>query len=1042
MLSISKPLSAGQARTYHAREFASSEQNYWSRDQQGHSEWQGRLSGEWGLSGAVGAEHFARLSEGQHPQTEAQLVRHQVSKTYEGKNGKEITSVEHRAGWDATFSAPKSVSLTALVGGDDRVRQAHRESVRVALTELERYTEARIGNIREPETTGKFAAATFEHDTARPVEGYAAPQLHTHAVIFNVTERESGQTRSLQPQELFASQSYATNVYRSELAVRLSDLGYKVERGEWGEPQIAGYSKDYLAANSLRREQVKDYIRANGIDGPAAAQIAAHRTRDSKDLLSPEEVLRQHRELSAQYGHQADRVVAEARQHGQHHESHPGKSAQVSVTYAREHLFERSAVESGRSILTAALDRGMGESNFSQVRQEFDRRARSGEFRTVQHGPKHEGPQYTTAETLRMERETIGHMKDGNQRGFADPMLVDGRTRIDTEQRHPELNTGQRQAVDDVFLSREKIVGLDGVAGAGKTTALAVVRDGAEYAGYRVEGFAPTSRAAQKLGEAGIETKTLQAHLAQGQKVDTGEKRLYVVDESSLASTRQMHEFVSRLHPKDRVLLVGDTRQHESVEAGRIFAQLQEAGMKTVRLEEIVRQKDPELKQTVEQLARGEVGLAIAGLDRQGRIHEVRGPEERIAAIAKEYAKSPEDTLVVSPDNRSRIEINQAIHKELQAKGVVGKEEHQTKVLVPRQDLTGADRMWAARYNEGDVLRYSRTSHETGIPKGEYARVAQVDAPNNRLTVELKDGTEKSYDPRRQQGVSVYREQERAFSTGDRVQLTAPVSEMKLANRELGTVERIAEGRMSVKMDGGREVQLDPVKHPHLDHGYAVTSHSSQGQTADRVLINVDTELGAKDLLNNRMAYVAVSRGAYDAQLFTDSREKLGSALGHDVSHTSAHAPEVKQDQIAKVSEQAVAPKREQVVEQKAVAEPIEKVYSWPELERHWAPLNNAVTASEGSQFGWKAETGTIQSYEHLDTQRGLHIDGPTGQFYRQDGNPITAKEALDHAMPKGEAHSHSQDVAQVEGQDKNEQNIVSAPKQEQEQSMDIGLGL
>jgi conjugative relaxase-like TrwC/TraI family protein len=106
------------------------------------------------------------------------------------KFGREITSVEHRAGWDATFSAPKSVSLTALVGGDDRVRQAHRESVRAALTELERYTQARIGNIRAPETTGKFAAATFEHDTARPVEGYAAPQLHTHAVIFNVTERE------------------------------------------------------------------------------------------------------------------------------------------------------------------------------------------------------------------------------------------------------------------------------------------------------------------------------------------------------------------------------------------------------------------------------------------------------------------------------------------------------------------------------------------------------------------------------------------------------------------------------------------------------------------------------------------------------------------------------------------------------------------------------------------------------------------------------------------------------------------------------------
>ena len=116
---------------------------------------------------------------------------------------------------------------------------------------------------------------------------------------------------------------------------------------------------------------------------------------------------------------------------------------------------------------------------------------------------------------------------------------------------------------------------------------------------------------------------------------------------------------------------------------------------------------------------------------------------------------------------------------------------------------------------------------------------------------------------------------------------------------------------MSLKMDGGRPdnrvVELYPATHPHLDHGYAVTSHSSQGQTADRVLIHVDTELGAKDLLNNRIAYVAGSRGAYDVQLFTDSREKLGSALGHDVSHQSAHIPERKPPQ----SEIAQTPKQE-----------------------------------------------------------------------------------------------------------------------------------
>ena len=907
MLTISKPLSASQVRTYHEREFASERQNYWSRDQQGHSEWQGKLAEQWGLSGPVGNEHFARLTEGQHPTTEAQLVRHQVSKTYEGKFGKEVTSVEHRAGWDATFSAPKSVSLTALVGGDERVREAHRESVRGALTELEKYTQARIGNVHAPETTGKFVAATFEHDTARPVDGYAAPQLHTHAVIFNVTERDNGQTRALQPQELFASQRYATSVYRSELSMRLQGLGYELERGKHGQPEIKGYTKEYLEASSPRREQIKDHLREMGIDGAGAAQVAAHRTRDSKELLSPEQVLERHRELAAQYGHQADRVVAEARERGQRHVYEPDRIAQQAVTYARDHLFERSAVLDRREILEAALNRGMGETTFTHVRQEFAQRAARGEFRTVDHAGA--GKQYTTAAMVHMEREIVARMHEGNRRGVNDPMLVSPQVRIAMQDRHPELNASQHQAVEQVFISREKLVGLDGIAGAGKTTALAVIREGAEAQGYKVEGFAPTSRAAQKLADAGMETSTLQKHLARGQQPDTGERRLYVLDESSLTSTKQMHEFVNRLHPNDRVLLVGDRRQHEAVEAGRPFAQLQDAGMKTVKLEEIVRQKDPELKQVVEQLARGEVREAVQGMERQGRVHEISGREERIAAIAKEYAKSPEGTLVVSPDNRSRVEINLAIRAEMQERSLVSKEEHRVEALVPRQDLTGPERTWAARYEFNDVVRYARASKETGIERGEYARIKSVDAEKNLLTVVRADGSEMTYDPRRQQGVSVYREETRSFSVGDRIQFTAPANDLKIANRELGTVEAIGQnGQMRLKMDGGRDVQLDPREHPHLDHGYAVTSHSSQGQTAERVLIHVDTELAAKDLLNSRMAYVAVSRGAEDAQLYTNDRAKLPEALGHDVSHESAHMPAIKPEQSITPPQPEIAP--------------------------------------------------------------------------------------------------------------------------------------
>ncbi len=912
MLTLSKALSATQARTYHAREFASEKQNYWSRDRQGHSEWQGELAREWGLQGSVADEHFARLSEGQHPESTAQLVKHQPARTYENEYGKQITSAEHRAGWDATFSAPKSVSLTALVGGDERVRAAHRESVRVALHELERYTQARIGNVHAPETTGKFIAATFEHDTARPVDGYAAPQLHTHAVIFNITERESGQARALQERSLFQSQHYATSVYRSELAMRLQRLGYEIERGQHGQPEIKGYTQEYMEASSPRRAQIKEHLQEIGREGAGAAQVAAHRTRDNKDLLSWEEVLERHRDLAATFGYQPDQVVAQARQHIQKVEEQPEKAAQQSLTYSRNHLFERSAVQDERSILQAAMDRSMGEATYSQVRHEFDRRVTHGEFRLVERAGGRAAPQYTTAEMIRLEREIVGSVQVGNQRRYENSMLVSPALRIRTEDLHPELSKSQLAAVDEIFLSREKIVGLDGVAGAGKTTTLAVIREGVEAQGYRVEGFAPTSRAGQKLAEAGMRTSTLQHHLARGERLETGEKRFYVLDESSLASTRQMHEFMSRLHRHDRVLLVGDVRQHEGVEAGRPFAQLQEAGMHTVKLDEILRQRDPELKQAVELLAHGHVAAAVESLDQQGRVHEVKGHGDRIRAIAREYAASPENTLVVSPDNRSRIEINAQIHKELQARGIVDKLEHTVRVLASRQEMTGADRSWAKRYQIDDILRYSRASKETGIGKGEYARVISVHGQENRVTVLRGDGEQTTYDPRRQMGVSVYRAQEKAFAIGDRVQITAPNRELKVANRELGSIESIApNGSMRLKLESGRSVKFAVQSFPHLDHGYAVTSHSSQGQTAERVLIHVDTELGARDLLNHRMAYVSVSRGQWDAQIFTNNREKLAQVLSHDVSHKSAFQPE----QAMSTLQQKIRPSPEHALE-------------------------------------------------------------------------------------------------------------------------------
>jgi conjugative relaxase-like TrwC/TraI family protein len=384
MLNLSKPLTAAQAQNYHRDEFTSKEQSYWGKGAEILGTWQGRLASHYGLGERVGAEEFARLSQGQHPQTGEQLVRHRASYQYQRADGKKVTSTTHLAGWDATFSAPKSVSLTALVGGDERVRQAHRESVRVALDELERYAQARIGSNHPAVTTGKFIVAKFEHDTARPVNGYAAPQLHTHAVIFNLTELENGRARALQARSLFRSQQYATAVYQAELTWRLAQFGYELRAGRSGAPEISGYSQEYLDASSPRRQQIQEHLDKLGLTSKASAEIAAHATRDRKQILTPHEVIAAHKALAAEFGNQAEQVVAGAHARAQMMEREtPAASslrAQEAIPYSREKNFEREAVVDERVLMRDALRRGMGRTTFSELRRIFGARVEKGEF--------------------------------------------------------------------------------------------------------------------------------------------------------------------------------------------------------------------------------------------------------------------------------------------------------------------------------------------------------------------------------------------------------------------------------------------------------------------------------------------------------------------------------------------------------------------------------------------------------------------------------------------------------------------------------------
>jgi ATP-dependent exoDNAse (exonuclease V) alpha subunit len=549
---------------------------------------------------------------------------------------------------------------------------------------------------------------------------------------------------------------------------------------------------------------------------------------------------------------------------------------------------EREAVVDMRQIVTDALRRNLGRTTVEAVTMELRARQERGEFIDI---VREQRPaEATTERMLRMEKENIQTMIDGKG---TYPAIVRA-SRVEkvianaSESKQLRLNTNQQSAVETILSSDDRIVGLQGGAGTGKTTALSVLKEAAEREGYEVRGFAPTTRAAQQLSESGIQTETLQKFLRRRLEKTLDVKRLFVVDESSLASTKQLNKFFARIDSADKVLLVGDVRQHQAVEAGSPFEQLQQEGMTTARLNEIVRQRDPELRQTVKKLSTRQVREVVNELDSRGKVIEIADERERLDAMAQAYCESPSNTLVISPANRERVQLNSLIHRQLQREGKVSGDDHQMKVYVNRPDMTGTERTFANSYRPGDdVVRYNRASKVFKVDVGEYAQVLDTSHEQNEISVRFDDGRILTYDPTRLSGVSVYKEAERVFAEGDRIQFRAPFTDKRIVNGELGTITKIESEQLQVTLDSGREIVFDPNTFRHLDHGYAVTSHSAQGLTVDRVLLNADTRESLQ-LLNDRMAYVAVSRAREEALIYTDSTQDLRDAFNRGTNKEMA----------------------------------------------------------------------------------------------------------------------------------------------------------
>lgn len=883
MIRASGALTATQGKDYYDKEY--SRGDYYTED--GHAvpgQWSGHAAERLGLQGEIEKEVFEAVLEGKAGPAGDQLIPGEVG------TGK------HRAGWDFICSPEKSVSIMALVGGDAGILDDVRASNAKAMAELERFAMGK-DRTRQFETTGNLVIASFQHETSRRLD----PQLHIHNVVMNMTRRSDGKFVGLETREMFAAQAFVKSVFHADLARRLQARGYAVEIRPGGVAAIRDVPIPLMEAFSQRRRKdIEPYLAAHGQSGAKAAEKAAIRTRKVKDRDVSREALRNFwaatvKEQGADL--QAIRDRAERVRAGER--NLPGADekrdrARAALAFATEHVSERKAAFTGRELLGAALRQGMGVITLEDVREVM-----KGNNDLVQvEAPDSPSHRFTTDQAIRLERSNLKAVEQGKGAGRS---ILDG----DRFEPSRPLSDGQRRVAEHILLSKDQVLAVEGKAGAGKTYTLQTVVAEATARGWMVRGFAPDTSAVKTLAEeTGVQAKTLAA-LAR-ERPDPGDlpkPQLWLVDEAGKMSSRQAAILFAKAQAAGaKVVLVGDRLQHAAVEAGMPFAYLQGAGLWAERLDEIRRQKDPDLLAAVVEASEGRSREAVAKLVAQGKVAEHADLAGRHQAVVRDFLDTPQgqSCIVIAPSNDERRDLNQRIREALIEAGKVQKASYQASIRISR-GLTQAQKTEVRAYQAGDLLTFQRGSKVYGVDQGMTGRVTGVDLEKRTVQVELAGGRQVEFAPARFRGAEVHQVETRRFAVGDRIQYREAQKPegsriqgqgFRIANGDTGIIRELDRetGRARVELEATRRsVHLDLGRVQPVDHAYAITSHASQGRTVDRALVVVDTGQ-SRELVNRQQFYVSISRARLDARVYTSSRDGLAAAVSRDAGKSSALA--------------------------------------------------------------------------------------------------------------------------------------------------------
>lgn len=830
-----------------------SHNDYYTEKQSQAGYWIGAGAERLGLKSgeAVGRDEFLRLCDNLHPVDGTRLTQ--------------VHAADRRIFFDFTCSAPKSVSILAVTMDDGRIVAAHREATAVAMRELEAFAATRIrkGGAMDDRTTGNLIGAAFEHTSSRALD----PQLHTHFTLFNATfDPVEGRWKALQTSDMFAAIRYATAVYRNELAKRLHALGYGTRQTAHGF-EIEGVKPDIIERFSKRAQQrnaavAREEKRLGRKLTNDEVSVVVHKTRARKVKNVPEDKVRKAQldEIGFFEKRALRAVVAQAQ--GQRVEFKERVTASEAIRHSVDHAFARQSVAAEHELLEAALVKGCGQLDLPALKRELGTRPEL----------VHVGAEYSTREILNLELWMIRHVN--RSLGVVEPIAPKHRV---TE----TLGVDQRAALKLVLSSCDRITGMQGLAGAGKTTALRELQAAVKQSGRELVVCAPSAAATDVLRKEGFSEAMTVAKLIGSQRALPA-RAVLVVDEAGTLGTRDMSK-VFGMAMDARVVLVGDTGQHAPVAQGDALRIIEtHSGYRFGQLTEIRRQRSEELKQTVALAAKQHTREAFVRLKKAGEVVEHNDTAVLHQKAAEDYLRATQqgkDALVVSPTWAEIAAVTEAIRQKLREQKQLAAKEEKVRVFDP-VGWTDAQKRLVDHYEPGLQLRFVKTTAQ--FRAGETVEV--VEHVGKQLHVQRSDGRAVMFSPTRSpSSFEVGQRRELGVAAGDVLLLRANAP--GFVNGERVTVKTAQRERIT--LTDGREL---PREYRTFSHGYAVTSHAAQGKTVDEVLVVASSQ--SFSAVSQEQFYVSISRARERARIYTDDAELLGRRV--EDTHTRKAAVELE----------------------------------------------------------------------------------------------------------------------------------------------------